>query len=284
MTDLTRDPAVPEWSEIELPETWVDRMELHKPGFLAKLLRSLFRRSKSPRVQVPDTMPGRDRIPKYVLQEFHNLPNGNYSTRITRGYVTSFDKMMLGTMGESRQQLATDLAHCHSVLDVGCGGGQTAAVLSDNGIAEVWGVDPSPYLLMHAAGAYPHLKFVQAIAEDTGFPDQRFDGIAVNFVFHEIPPRYRKQALAELNRILRPGGRLVICEPDSTQLYRGWWHMLRHHGWRGVYFKFLAHSVYEPFVHSWHKEDTTAVFGASGFRILRDWRAMPVRHLVAEKV
>ena len=30
---------------------------------------------------------GKDTIPAYVLQEFHNLPNGNYSNSLMRGYI-----------------------------------------------------------------------------------------------------------------------------------------------------------------------------------------------------
>ena len=51
------------------------------------------------------------------------------------------------------------------------------------------GLDPSPYLLRCADARVPRARFVQGLAEQTGFADARFDGIACCFVFHELPPR-----------------------------------------------------------------------------------------------
>src|SRR5690606_15768065 len=97
------------------------------------------------RVQLPESMPGGDVLPKYLLQEFHNLPNGNYSKKVTRGYIVGFDRAMLGLMRGARIRIADMLNGCRSVLDVGSAGGRTAAAIKKAGVAEVWGIDPSPY-------------------------------------------------------------------------------------------------------------------------------------------
>src|SRR5262249_39465900 len=155
------------------------------------------------RVELPGGLPLAAEIPRYALQEFHNLPNGNYSNRLTHGYAIGFDCVMLGRMRPARRRMASALAGCRAVLDVGCGGGASTEALVAEGIPEVWGLDLSPYLLRCADARVPGARFVQGVAEHTGFRDERFDGIACCFVFHELPPRAADRALAELARIAR---------------------------------------------------------------------------------
>ncbi|MEX1032853.1 MAG: class I SAM-dependent methyltransferase [Cellvibrionaceae bacterium] len=282
LTTPNGDPAVLDWAEMELPGTWADQLDFRRPGDLWRFFRGIFA-SKRSQVRVPPELPGRERIPPYVLQEFHSLPNGNYSKRITRAYITGFDRSMLGAMTEAREHIAHVLRGCHSVLDVGCAGGRTARALREAGVADVWGLDPSPYLLQHAAKDNPDLRFVQAVAEDTGFGSERFDGLAVCFLLHELPPRYLSQALGEFNRILKPGGLLAVCEPSPDQVNKGSWELYRRYGWRGLYFGGLARFVFEPFLDAWHKNATAATFAKHGFQCLSDEVGMPLRHLLLRK-
>ena len=277
------DPLVPDWATLTLPDAWPDGFDLRKPRDLITFLSQVFRRARS-RVHIPDDMPGAHLIPKYVLQEFHNLPNGNYSKRITRGYITGFDRVMLGALGRVREDVAARMQHMESVVDIGCGGGHMAGALKRAGIPDVWGVDPSPYLLQHAARDYPDINFVQGIAECTGFPDQRFDGVAVCFLLHELPPRYLAEALSEFGRILKPGGLLAISEPSPVQLEKSWVSLWREWGWSGLYYRALAHLVFEPFVDAWHKQDVAALFANAGFELLSDSDAVPIRQLLARKI
>lgn len=282
LTPARCDPEVPDWGSIELPKTRVDEYDFRRPDHLVRVIREVFgKRRKS--VELPEDMPGRDLIPKYVLQEFHNIPNGNYSQHFTRGYVTGFDRMMLGVMTSAREYMAKQLGECQSVLDAGCSGGKTAAALRQVGIADVWGLDVSPYLLQHAARDHENIKFIHALAEDTGFPSERFDGIAASFLFHELPPRFAKEALAEFYRILRPGGLLTICEPSPTQLDLSLWNTLREYGVKGFYYAALARWAFEPFVVTWHKLATKETFQAQGFEVLEDKTGMPLRQILLRK-
>src|SRR3989442_10712536 len=209
------DPVPPRWAEIELPDAWTDR-EAHGVRGAWRLLRHAFGRRRAG-VELPAGLPLAAEIRRYALQEFHNIPNGNYSNRLTRGYATGFDRVMLGRMRPARRRMASALAGCRSALDVGCGGGASTEALVAQGIPEVWGLDPSPYLLRCADARVPRAHFVQGVAEHTGFTDARFDGIACCFVFHELPPRAADTALTELARIAAPRARLAIVEPAAEQ-------------------------------------------------------------------
>ena len=275
------DPKVPDWATMVLPNTWADQFDLSKPLNLLRFIRCI--RAKRQPVQLPMDVPGVAEIPKYVLQEFHSLPNGNYSKRITRGYITGFDHVMLGHMHKARRRIARRLQHCQSVLDLGCAGGRTARVEKDQGVTDVWGLDPSPYLLQHAASDNPDIRFVQGVAEQMQFGDQRFDGISACFLFHEMPPRYLRKAMAECHRLLKPGGVLAICEPSVVQLNQSWLGLLKSFGWQGLYFYWLARFVHEPFLMAWHKTSTPGFFAEAGFEVIEDDVSMPLRHIVLRR-
>jgi ubiquinone/menaquinone biosynthesis C-methylase UbiE len=276
------DPRVPDWRDVELPDAWPDRLSLRHPAEIWRWIRCLL--GARQRVELPTGMPGLAALPPYLLQAFHNLPNGNFSKGGTSGYIIGFDRAMLGRMSAARRRLAAYLAGSRAALDVGTGGGRTAAALRRSGIPEVWGIDPSPYMLKHAARAHPDVRFALGLAEKTGFADGRFDAIAVCFVLHEVPARYLGRCFDELRRILEPGGRLAICEPSSAQLAGGFWSQLFRHGLRAAYFNLLARFVHEPFVRAWHRADLGRLLRSSGFELVGDEQDPPVRFLLARRV
>ena len=277
------DPAVPDWCNIDLPNTWVDALDFKKPADLYFFLKRVFSR-QSGKVKLMPEMMGESLVPKYALQEFHDLPNGNYSNNITRGYGVGFDKVMLGTVVEARQCIAENYKHLNSVLDIGCGAGHVANAVSLSGVKDVWAVDPSPYLLKIANGNYPNVNFIQGIQENLNFSEGRFDGIAYCFVLHEIPPKYIQQGLLEAYRVLIPGGLLYICEPSPKQRNLNYKSVLREYGIRGVYFKWLSHSVSEPYADAWHKfSQGSNWFTDAGFDLISDEDKLPLRHIILRK-
>ena len=278
-TPTMASPPIP-WATIELPPTWPDRLRPWLPWELARLLWSALRRRRRP-VELPAGLPGGAELPKYLLQEFHNLPNGNYSRNVTHGYVRSFERVMLGHLAAARARMAAHLLPAARLLDVGTGGGSTAGQLLAAGAGEVTGIDPSPYLLQHAARRHPRVQFVQGLAERLPFPNARFDAVAACFLLHELPPTFTRMALREFRRVLPSGGRLAICEPSPTQLREGSWRLWRRFGWRGPYYRLLARRVHEPFVAAWHQLDAAAELRAAGFRVVRDEEQFPSRHLHA---
>jgi ubiquinone/menaquinone biosynthesis C-methylase UbiE len=98
------------------------------------------------------------------------------------------------------------------VLEVGIGSGLNLPFYQ--GVEEVVGVDPSERLLAwarRAAAAAPFpVELVADRAEALPFPDRRFDTVVSTCTLCSIPDLPR--ALAELRRVLKPGGRLVFLE------------------------------------------------------------------------
>jgi hypothetical protein len=57
----------------------------------------------------------------------------------------------------------------------------------------------------------------------------------------------------------------------------------RSYGWRGVYFRYLARCVYEPFLAAWHQQDIPALLSQHGFDLVSQDIGMPMRHVLARK-
>lgn len=90
------------------------------------------------------------------------------------------------------------------ILDLGCGDGQLTERLAATG-AVVQGVDTSPQML--AAARVRGLAVEHASAEALPFVDSAFDAVFSNAALHWV--RDQDAMLAEVHRILKPGGRFV---------------------------------------------------------------------------
>ncbi|AOS92141.1 methyltransferase [Mycobacterium intracellulare subsp. chimaera] len=110
---------------------------------------------------------------------------------------------------------ASDAQSGERVLDVGCGTGyfarRIAPVVGPSGA--VVGIDPLQPMLDYAAAHTPsNCTFHAAGAEDLPFEDGSFDLVVSSLSFHHIPPKHRADALREIFRVLRPGGRTFIAD------------------------------------------------------------------------
>ena len=103
---------------------------------------------------------------------------------------------------------AEHLAGATRVLDVGTGEGQIARLAMKGGAAQVVGIDPTWAQLevAHRRGGGP--TYARAGAADLPFPDASFDAVVACLVFEHI--NQVDQALAEVGRVLAPGGRFLF--------------------------------------------------------------------------
>ncbi|MEV5239098.1 class I SAM-dependent methyltransferase [Streptomyces cinnamoneus] len=108
-----------------------------------------------------------------------------------------------------------------SVLDAGCGVGDTARTVARVSGAYVTGIDgiePDVAIARQrsarAGGPGRRTRFLRANYHALPFADASFDGVYTmeSFVHSPDPP----QGLAEFFRVLRPGGKLVMFEYSST--------------------------------------------------------------------
>jgi demethylmenaquinone methyltransferase/2-methoxy-6-polyprenyl-1,4-benzoquinol methylase len=114
------------------------------------------------------------------------------------------------------------------VLDVATGTGDLAAAALEavGPGGEVIGVDFAPEMLARAAAKVPGARFELADALELPFPDDRFDAVTVGFGARNFSDLER--GVAEMIRVTKPGGRVVILEitqPTRQPLasfYRAW--------------------------------------------------------------
>jgi len=112
------------------------------------------------------------------------------------------------------------------LLDIGCGVGVVLQAASPAWTAT--GVEPSKWAAKHARETF-HLNVIEGSVEDTKFPDASFDAVTMlDVIEHLADPRH---VLAEVHRILRPGGVFYIYTPDLSapvaRLMGRWWWGLR---------------------------------------------------------
>jgi len=93
-------------------------------------------------------------------------------------------------------------------LDVGCGEGRFCRMLKAEGVAAV-GIDPTTGLIDHARRLDPEGDYRVEGAEALGFEDGRFDLVVSYLSLIDIPDV--RAAIAEMARVLAPGGRLLIA-------------------------------------------------------------------------
>ena len=106
----------------------------------------------------------------------------------------------------------------HRLLDIGCGTGAVALAALDRvgPTGEVVGVDPSPEMVakaeQKARGRTPLPRFELAAIEDLPFETASFDRVTAQLMVHHLPDDLRQAGLAEVRRVLKPGGTLAVAD------------------------------------------------------------------------
>ena len=113
---------------------------------------------------------------------------------------------------------ASHLAAGREVLDAGCGAGYGCAILLDAGAARCVGVDISPEAVEAASESHGEREGIEFVVGDVGqlpFADDSFDLVTCFETIEHVEAQER--VVAELARVLRPGGLLVISSPNRSE-------------------------------------------------------------------
>lgn len=139
-------------------------------------------------------------------------------------YDLSVTALLFGRGRALRRQFAdlVDLRAGQHVLDVGSGTGTLALALAHvtGPSGSATGVDPAAAMVQAArakARGRAAVRFLVAPAQALPFADGSFNAVLSSLVLHHVPADVRATALAEMLRVLRPGGHLLIgdLQPPS---------------------------------------------------------------------
>lgn len=233
------------------------------PLFLARAPLDIWRvrQGDAPPVKPNDNFP----YPDYYLHAFHHQLNGNLSRAAARTYEWQIRWLFFGTNRLMRQAVVDLLPRGDDleVLDVGCG---TAAWLPLARLQgrhhAVTGVDLSPdYLAVARDRQTANAQFAQHNAEELPLHWRgRFDQVVSIWLLHELPPAARERVVAEMARVLKPGGTLLLMDAaqptDAPEISDG--------QRLGVAF---AETFREPYFLSYQDLDLAALLGRHGLAV-----------------
>ena len=144
------------------------------------------------------------------------------------GYGETYDEAMkksIGFMGQNHDYYtAAKVAHLLDilrrrlgdprnlrVLDIGCGVGKTDRFLAPD-LGALTGVDVSPASIERARRENPQVRYEAYDGKTLPFAEASFDAAFLICVLHHVLPEDRVALLAEVRRVLKPGGLLLVFE------------------------------------------------------------------------
>lgn len=243
--DLELSDVVSCINEIPYARLWQRIMRTHQEMFWRRTRRSFARHTdelledleKSDQegpgklVFDPDFTP-----PDYTRREIHLQPGG-YTDDPIGGIVHHYGTKVFYSGRNDQNELHEEIANSvvspedgvvKRVIDVGCSLGQATMGLKKKfPDAEVWGLDVSLPMVRYAHQMANKqgldVNYIQALAEETTFPDNHFDLALIYILFHEVPFAKTRLILKEVYRIMRPGGTVNILEfPNANKGLTPW--------------------------------------------------------------
>lgn len=165
-----------------------------------------------------------------MLSHFHHSHSGAAdeqraeTTGLLINWAARYDLLVAAlTLGQERtlRTMTINLAQLRpgeSVLDVGCGTGSLtmAARWRVGAQARVCGIDPSAQMVARAQRKAARqgllIDYQVGVIERLPFADHTFDVALSSLMMHHLPDDLKRQGLAEIARVLKPGGRLLVLD------------------------------------------------------------------------
>lgn len=166
------------------------------------------------------------------LESHRHGPGARRTRGMHMGHGFTYDVLATVLFGGRRQRVFRHLATLSGagpgdrVLDAGCGTGYFTRVMAravgPGGTA--LGIDPSPRALARARRVTrsANCSFAEGTAERLDAPDGSFNVVVTSLMIHHLPEELRPRAMAEMFRVLRPGGRILVADfrPPANPLVR----------------------------------------------------------------
>lgn len=142
-----------------------------------------------------------------------------------RDAYTAVADRYIGMFGTTEKVHADDLAfigrhlsiRSGPVLDLGCGPGQMTGYLRSLGV-DAAGIDMVPEFIAYAKAAHPGIEFQLGSMHHLDAGDGSVAGILTWYSLIHLPPEELDGALAELRRVMAPGGTLVAGFFDADEI------------------------------------------------------------------
>lgn len=150
---------------------------------------------------------------------------------VNRGVNFDYDTNPSSHHKFNAQLLKPYIGEKDTLLDVGCWTGQLGGFLKKH--CHVVGIDIWDEPLQLAKKLHPEAKFYKASVFEIPFPNSTFSLVAFNDVIEHLPIETEKKALKEINRVITPGGKLLLTtmldHPFSKILDPAWLFGHRHY-------------------------------------------------------
>ena len=143
----------------------------------------------------------------------------SYSSAVDPRFIAQNEERVVTfkkSLGRLARQHGITPQTARRVLDVGCAGGAFPKAAHDLGF-DVTGVEPSRWLAEQGRSLYG-LDIRSGLLEDQDFPEQSFDLISLWDVIEHLPDAHA--VVADIHRLLKPGGYLIVNCPDYDSLAR----------------------------------------------------------------
>lgn len=233
------------------------------------------------------TPPGQEtaRRPRYYLQNFHYQTDGWLSDHSAELYDFQVDVLFNGATDAMRRQALLPLGDFLNgrrladlrLLDVAAGTGRFLCAIKQNyPRLPVAGLDLSSAYLSKASKAlapWSWADLVLANAEALPYPEDSLDIVTSVYLLHELPKGARAGVAAEMARVLRPGGRLILVDSLQTG---------DHPPFDGLLDLFPA-LYYEPYYQDYIGTDLVDLFEKNGLCLLQQDRAFMSKILTFAK-